>query len=212
MYKTTEYLNIYRIFVQNTFSMDVQTHILSCGGFIRTRDIKTNRSMYQQLRMEVDKGSVVRIRNGIYALPDQMAKTMIDVETIVPNGIVCMYSAWAYYSLTTKVPPNICVAISQKRKVVLPDYPPIMLYYWLPDTLEMGAISQVIDGYSVRIYDLERSVCDAIKFRNRIGIDISSEILKNYLRRSDKNLTKLNRYASKLRIAKTLNNLIDYML
>ena len=87
-----------------------------------------------------------------------------------------------------------------------------MLYYCSPDILEIGVTSQVIDGFNVRIYDLERSVCDAIKFRNRIGIDIASEILKNYLRRSDRNLTILNRYALSLKVIKTLNNLIDYML
>ena len=62
----------------------------SQGGYIRAKDIKDNRPMYDQLLAEVAKGNVVRLRNGIYALPDEMAKTMIDVETIVPGGILCM--------------------------------------------------------------------------------------------------------------------------
>ena len=53
---------------------------------------------------------------------------------------------------------------------------------------------------------------DAVKFRNKIGIDISSEILKNYLVRPDRNLTKLNEYAKKMRVANTMNGLIDYLL
>ena len=64
----------------------------SQGGYIRAKDVKDNRPMYDQLLAEVAKGNVVRLRNGIYALPDEMAKTMIDVETIVPGGILCMYS------------------------------------------------------------------------------------------------------------------------
>ena len=47
--------------------------------------------MYDQLLAEVAKGNVVRLRNGIYALPDEMAKTMIDVETIVPSGILTSF-------------------------------------------------------------------------------------------------------------------------
>lgn len=69
-----------------------------------------------------------------------------------------------------------------------------------------------IDGYKVKIYDLEKSVCDAVKFRNKVGIDISSEILKNYLKRSDKNLTRLNEYAKRMRVANTMNSLIDYLV
>lgn len=168
--------------------------------------------MYDQLLSEVAKGNVVRLRNGIYALPDEMAKTMVDVETIVPGGILCMYSAWAYYELTTKLPPEICIAIEKKRKVTLPAYPPISLYYWSQTTFELGVVQQEIDGYKVKIYDLEKSVCDAVKFRNKIGIDISSEILKNYLKRPDKNLTRLNEYAKRMRVANIINGLIDYMV
>jgi len=183
----------------------------SQGGYIRAKDIKDNRPMYQLLA-EVAKGNVVRLRNGIYALPDEMAKTMIDVETIVPDGILCMFSAWAYYELTTKLPPGICIAIEKKRKVILPDYPPVSLYYWSQSALEIGVTQREIDGYKVKIYDLEKSVCDAVKFRNKIGIDISSEILKNYLKRSDKNLTRLNEYAKRMRVANTMNSLIDYLV
>ena len=184
----------------------------SQGGYIRAKDIKDNRPMYDQLLTEVAKGNVVRLRNGIYALPDEMAKTMIDVERVVPGGILCMYSAWAYYELTTKLPPGICIAIEKKRKVILPDYPPISLYYWSQSALEIGVTKQEIDGYNVRIYDLEKSVCDALKFRNKIGIDISSEILKNYLKRPDRNLTRLNEYAKRMSVANTMNNLIDYLV
>ncbi len=191
--------------------MTICSFIKSQGGYIRTKDIKDNRQMYDQLLSEVANGNIVRLRNGIYALPDEMAKTMIDIETIVPGGILCMYSAWAHYELTTKLPPNICIAIEKKRKVTLPDYPPISLYYWSLPSIKIGITQQEIDGYKVKIYNLEKSVCDAVKFRNKIGIDISSEILKNYLKRSDKNLTLLNEYAQQMRVAKTMNSIIEYM-
>ena len=192
--------------------MNVCFFMKSQGGYIRAKDIKDNRPMYDQLLAEVAKGNVVRLRNGIYALPDEMAKTMIDVEKIVPGGILCLYSAWAYYELTTKLPPDICIAIEKKRKVILPDYPPISLYYWSQSTFKTGITQQEIDGYKVKIYDLEKSVCDAVKFRNKIGIDISSEILKNYLKRSDKNLTRLHEYAKRMRVANTMDSLIDYLV
>ena len=193
-------------------NMNVCFFMKSQGGYIRAKDIKDNRPMYDQLLAEVAKGNVVRLRNGIYALPDEMAKTMIDVEKIVPGGILCLYSAWAYYELTTKLPPDICIAIEKKRKVILPDYPPVALYYWAQTSFELGIAEKEIEGYKVRIYNLEKSVCDAVKFRNKIGVDISSEILKNYLSRTDRNLTRLNEYAKRMRVANIMNNLIDYMI
>ena len=191
--------------------MTIISFIREQGGYIRAKDID-NRAMYDQLLSEVANGNVVRIRNGIYALPEEMAKTMIDVEKIVPGGVVCMYSAWAYYELTTKLPPDICIAIEKKRKVILPDYPSVALYYWSQSAFELGVSERGIEGYKVRIYDLEKSVCDAVKFRNKIGVDISSEILKNYLVRSDRNLTRLNEYAKKMRVANIMSGLIDYLI
>lgn len=191
--------------------MTIISFIREQGGYIRAKDID-NRAMYDQLLAEVANGNVIRIRNGIYALPEEMAKTMIDVEKIVPGGVVCMYSAWAYYELTTKLPPDICIAIEKKRKVILPDYPSVALYYWSQSAFELGISEREIEGYKVRIYDLEKSVCDAVKFRNKIGVDISSEILKNYLVRSDRNLTRLSEYAKKMRVANILNGLIDYLI
>ena len=191
--------------------MTIISFIREHGGYIRAKDID-NRAMYDQLLSEVANGNVVRIRNGIYALPEEMAKTMIDVEKIVPGGGVCMYSAWAYYELTTKLPPDICIAIEKKRKVILPDYPSVALYYWSQSAFELGVSEREIEGYKVRIYDREKSVCDAVKFRNKIGVDISSEILKNYLVRSDRNLTRLNEYAKKMRVANIMSGLIDYLI
>lgn len=123
-----------------------------------------------------------------------------------------MYSAWSHYELTTKLPPFTCVAIEKKRRVMLPDYPPISLYYWSGNTLELGVKEVEIEGYRVKIYDLEKSVCDAVKFRNKIGVDVSSEILKSYLGRRDRNLTLLNEYAKKMRVANIMNGLIEFML
>lgn len=178
---------------------------------MRAMDVES-RAMYKQLLSEVTKGNVVRIRNGIYALPEDMAKSMVDVESIVPGGVLCMYSAWSHYELTTKLPPFTCVAIDKKRRVLLPDYPPISLYYWSGNTLELGVKEVEIEGYRVKIYDLEKSVCDAVKFRNKIGVDVSSEILKSYLERRDRNLTLLNEYAKKMRVANIMNGLIEFMV
>ena len=64
-------------------------------------------------------------------------------------------------------------------------------------------------SYVIPIFDIERSVCDAIKYRNKVGIDVMAEILQNYLRRPDRNISRLMDYASKLRIRKTLNQYLE---
>ena len=69
-----------------------------------------------------------------------------------------------------------------------------------------------IDGYIINVYDAERSVCDAVKFRNKIGIDVCAEIIGNYLERPERNISKLMDYAKLLRVNTTLEKYLEVKL
>ena len=178
-------------------------------GYLTRKQLPDN-SIYKHLLKLVDEGIVERIKRGVYHYGSAtLDNTMIDLEKIVPGGVLCLYSAWAYYDLSVQIQQSFNVAIERKRKISLPEYPPITLYYWVREYQELGVIEQKISGYMVKIYDLEKSVCDAIKFRTKIGTDVASEILKNYLKRKDRNLSKLMGYAKKMRIEKTLKAYLE---
>ena len=191
--------------------MNIQDYMNQNGGYISSAEAKAQ-SLYNQLLYEVEKGTIIRVRRGVYALNEGLAKPMVDVGRLVPGGVLCMYSAWSYYSLTTQIPQSYCIAIERSRKVVLPEYPPIELYFFSNNIFELGVSETVIEGFKVNVYDLEKSVCDAIKYRNKIGIDVSSEILRNYLKRKDCNIARLYSYASAMRIGKRTDELVKYMI
>ena len=191
--------------------MDIKEYINQNGGYISSAEAK-EKNLYNQLLYEAEKGTIIRVRQGIYALSEGLAKPMVDVERLVPSGVLCMYSAWSYYGLSTQIPISYCIAIERSRKVVLPDYPPIELFFLSSKVFELGVTEAVIEGFTVKIYDLEKSVCDAIKYRNRVGIDVSSEIFRNYLSRKDCDITKLYSYAIVMRIGKLTDELVKYMV
>lgn len=191
--------------------MNIKEYIKQNGGYISSAEAK-EKNLYNQLLYEAEKGTIIRVRQGIYALSEGLAKPMVDVERLVPGGVLCMYSAWSYYGLSTQIPLSCCIAIERSRKVVLPDYPPIELFYLSSKVFELGVTEAVIEGFTVKIYDLEKSVCDAIKYRNRVGIDVSSEIFRNYLSRKDCDITKLYSYAIVMRIGKLTDELVKYMV
>ena len=123
-----------------------------------------------------------------------------------------MFSAWFYYDLTTTIPHENHIAITQNKKVLLPDYPPIKLYYLSERFYQLGITQICIGNQPVKMYDLEKSVCDAVRFRNKVGIDITIEVVKNYVRRNDRNFVKLATYTRLLRIEKIMQNMIMPML
>ena len=177
------------------------------GGTISTTDIP-HMAEYKRLLRAKERGDLIKLRQGIYAVPEALLNTMIDVERIVPKGIVCLYNAWAYHQLSTTVPPAFCIAIANKRKVEIPETLPIELY-WKKENLEFGIMEAEISGFHVRITDLERSVCDAVKYRNKLGLDVCAEVIRSYLRKPNCNLTRLQDYAQRLRVFNTLKNYLE---
>lgn len=160
---------------------------------------------YRRIVRACKRGKLIRLRRGVYAFPSALATTIPDIESIIPHGVMCLFSAFWYHKLTTHIPTSTCVAISANRVVKTPQYPPIDLYYWKNDYLLFGIQEVIIDGYIIRITDLERTVCDAIRYRNKIGIDTMGEVLSTYMKRHDRNITLLNTYAKQLRVFNTLS-------
>lgn len=183
--------------------------IIQEKGGVVTKDELSSVAEYKRVLRAVERGDVVRLRQGVYAEPTAMLNTMVDVERIVPDGVVCLYNAWAYYQLSTTIPPGFCIAIDAKRTVTLPSSLPIQLYYWKKEYLEIGVKSDTISSYEVKITDMERSVCDAVKYRNKIGLDVCTEVIRNYLRKPSKNVTRLMEYAKQLRVANVLKNYLE---
>jgi predicted transcriptional regulator of viral defense system len=129
---------------------------------------------------------------------------MIDINSVVPDGILCLWSAWSIHQLTTSMPQAFHVAIKRDRKLTTPKFPKMEIHHYTESLLNIGVTTMVIEGFHIRIYDVERCVCDAVKFRNKVGMDVCSEIINNYLERPDRNLSKLMDYARRLRVGKIL--------
>jgi len=96
--------------------------------------------------------------------------------------------------------------------IQIPEYPPIKLYYWDKSVLFIGKETIDIENVSINIYDIEKSICDLVKFRNKVGKDILNEILNSYIKRKDKNLEKLFYYAKRIRIEKVIKNYLDVLV
>lgn len=179
------------------------------SGYLKKSQLP-NESIYNHLLRLVAEGIVERVKAGIYHYPtDAFDGTMIDVDKIVPGGVLCLYSAWSYYELSMQIPQAFNIAIEKSRKITLPVYPPITLYYWKQEYQELGVVECEISGYDVKIYDLEKSVCDAVKYRTKVGSEVVSEILKNYLKLKNRNLSLLMEYAKKMRVEKILKTYLE---
>lgn len=135
------------------------------------------------------------------------------VYAYVPKGVVCLMSAAVYYNLSTYRPDAVDVAIERKSKVsTLPYWPAVNLYYYTDERFELG-IETIADGKNhFRIYDIEKTVVDIVFYREKVGIEETKEVLTNYLRRRDRNLNRLVRYAELMKCGDIMKNYLEVLV
>ena len=142
--------------IDKRIEMNITEYITHNGGYISSAEAKKV-SLYNQLLYGTRTGRIVRVRRGVYALNNGLAKQMIDVETLVPGGVLCLYSAWSYHELTTQIPQAYHIAVERTRRVTLPVFPPIELSFMTQKAYGLGIVEVEIDGFKVKVYDLEKS-------------------------------------------------------
>lgn len=183
-------------------------------GYAKTEDIKS-RGFHHRLLSELEEnGSIYKVKHGLYALSDnEHFNSLFESSLIIPNGIICMGSALSYYGLTTWDPIETHIAIPRGSKILVPENLPIKLFHFSGEYFKTGAIEVRLEsGQTIKMYDIEKTICDIIRFRNRIGIDIMKESLNEYIKLQEINLNKLNKYADHLKIKSVLNQYLDVLL
>lgn len=190
----------------------IELLFLGSGGIMTTSELKQKGISQYYIKKMVEDGMIEPLKRGIYKLTKSDLDGIVEASKIVSKGIICMFSAATIYNLTTIVPSEYHIAIPKKDKIILPSYPPIKIYYWSNFLLELGLQEIDKDGHTMRIYDLEKTVCDFLKFKNKIGFDTAKEVLISYLRRDDRNISKLVRYAKKLRIHSIIDQYLKVLL
>ena len=181
------------------------------GGMVSLHG-RSHENTYRRIVRAEKNGKLVRVRKGVYALPYAFMDAMIDVESVVPGGVVCLYNAWAFYGLTMQNPPTFCIAVDAKRKIVFAQKQMITLYYWNEQSLTLGVEEVEYSSHKVRMTNAERSVCDAVRYRNKIGEDLCQEIIRTYLKRPDRKIGLMMEYAKALRVAKILGNYLNILM
>lgn len=166
------------------------------------------RTIYQ-LR---DEGLLEQLAKGIYRLlevPDFSEPDLVLVSKKIPRGVICLISALAYHEITTQIPHFVYVAIPTKARPSRLEYPPLRYFRYSEKVYSSGVETKLIGGYPVKIYNIEKTLADCVKFRNKIGMDVVIEALKMYWQHKGTQIDKLYEYAKINRIEKILQPIME---
>ena len=183
--------------------------------FITTAELKNMGYSYYKIGKLEEQGILSRVNRSTYENLTYKGdeNDFFSAEAFVPNGVICLMSAARYYELTNFLPDAVDVAIERKKKVnTLPEWPEIRIFYFDASRMDLG-VTEVRDGDNCfHIFDIEKTVVDIIYYRNKIGIEETSEVLRNYLKRKDRQIDRLYAYAKRLRCEKIVRTYLEVLV
>jgi predicted transcriptional regulator of viral defense system len=181
-------------------------------GIARSRDFEHAGISRTQLRRLRERGLIEKVARGLYVLPDAVRTEryhLAETSRRVPGGVVCLLSALRFHGLTTQNPFEVWMAIEPKAWRPRIEHPPLRLVYLSGPALREGIEEHDVDGVKVRVFNAAKTVADCFKFRNKIGIDVAVEALRDFRRLHPKHLEAVWRFAEVDRVSRVMSPYLE---
>lgn len=189
----------------------IQT-LLRRAGTARSRELVAAGITRSQLSRMVAASQVVRVARGLYAMPGYQSGehgALAVVAKRAPGVVFCLLTALRIHDLTTQAPYEVWIAIGNKSHPPRLKYPPLRTVHFSDAALTSGVETRQIDGVKVQVTSVAKTVADCFKFRNKIGLDVALEALREARRAKKATADDLWRYAKINRVTNVMRPYLE---
>jgi len=182
------------------------------AGVLRPRDLEPHGIPRTYLSRLCAAGKLQRIGRGLYVLPGSGATehhSLAEACKRVPKGVVCLLSALRFHDLTTQAPFQVWLAIGEKAWRPRLEYPPLRIVRFSQAALRAGVEEHRIEGVPVHVYSPAKTVADCFKYRNKIGLDVAIEALRECRRARHCTMDDLWHYADICRVRNVMRPYLE---
>ena len=186
--------------------------LVRAAGVLRPRDLAAERIPRAVLSRLCEAGELMRTGRGLYvAGPESFTEnhTLAEVARLAPRGVICLLSALRFHELTTQIPGEVWLAIGSKARRPKAGTISIRPVHFSGAALTEGVEDHKVENVSVRVYSAAKTVADCFKARNKIGLDVALEALRDFWRKRKGTADELWRYAKICRVAKVMRPYLE---
>ncbi len=176
-------------------------------GVVRPTDLEAHGVPRAHLYGLVREGLIERQGRGVYTVsehPYTENHSLALVSKRVPAAVICLLTALRFHELTTQVPHEVWVAIPEKARRPQVDYPRLRVMRFSGVALREKIETHRIEGVEVRVYSAAKTVADCFKYRNKIGLDITLEALRDGWQQRKFTIDELERCARICRVERVM--------
>jgi predicted transcriptional regulator of viral defense system len=181
-------------------------------GAVRPRDVEAIGIPRKYLSRLVERGQVERVGRGLYMAADAEwgpHHALAEVASRVPQGVICLLSALRFHELTSELPREVWMAVDVKAWPPHIAPLPLRLVRFSGAALTAGVEAHVVEGVPVRITSAAKTVVDCFKYRNKIGVDVAVEALRDCRRKRACAGDELRRYAAICRMTNVMRPYLE---
>src|SRR6266850_3774825 len=186
--------------------------LLKRGAPLRSQELERAGLTRIELSRMVASGQLLRVARGLYAAPGYQSgehDALVAVAKRAPKALFCLLTALRFHDLTTQAPHEVWIAIGNKEHPPRLNYPPIRAMRYSAESLTAGVEPHKIDGTAIRVTSISKTVADCFKFRNKIGLDVALEALREARRSKKLSADELWRYARINRVANVMRPYLE---
>jgi predicted transcriptional regulator of viral defense system len=185
------------------------------GGILRPQDLQEKGLPSDYLWRLHKQGKLEKVGRGMYVSQGAELsehQTVVQAALRVPHGIVCLLSALRFYDLTTQSPFEIWMAIDVKARAPKEDIIPLRIVRFSGKALTSGVETHTIGSVNVKVYKPAKTVADCFKYRNKIGLDVAIEALRDCWRKKLATSDELWHYAKVCRVARVMRPYLESVI
>jgi predicted transcriptional regulator of viral defense system len=183
-------------------------------GLVRPKDLSQHRIPVIYLRRLVQRGQLVQPARGVYAVAGHeptLHHSLAAVSKRIPRGVVCLISALAYHEIGTQLPSVVWLAINQRSRPLVTEGLPVRIVRFSGRALTEGAQEHKIEGATVWVTNPAKTIADCFKFRNKVGLDVALEALRDAWRKRTVTMADLDRFAKIDRVTNVMRPYLEML-
>ena len=181
-------------------------------GVIRAKDMAAQGIHPSVLQNLEQQGLLIRSGRGLYTSMEADITehhSLVEAVKRVPSGVICLLSALSFYELTSQAPFEVWIAIPQKARHPKDNLIPLRIIYMSGKALDVGIEEHRIEGITVRVYGIAKTVVDCFKYRNKIGLDVALEALRECWLKQRCSIDEIWQYARFCRMENVIRPYLD---
>ena len=183
-------------------------------GLVRPKDLNQHGIPVIYLRRLLHRGELVQPARGVYAVTGHEPTphhSLAMVSKRIPRGVVCLLSALAYHDIGTQLPSVVWLAIDQRSRPLVTTDLPAKIVRFSAQSLVEGVEEHSVEAVTVRITNPAKTVADCFKFRNKVGLDIALEALRDAWRKRKVTMVELDRFAATNRVTNVMRPYLEML-